>query len=103
MEMKFEVSFTIEDAHSDLSPKHPLAVRRAKVEVLKKQVDDEKVKYLNSVEVTRAMTLNNLQTSLPNVFRALMGFSSAYTQAFEVIRSRAAPADDPDGSLSPMS
>lgn len=103
MEMKFEVSFTIEDAHSVLSPKHPLAVKRAKVEVLKKQVDDEKVKYLNSVEVTRAMTLNNLQTSLPNVFRALMGFSSAYMQAFEVIHSGAGPADGPDGSLSPMS
>ncbi|WOG84925.1 hypothetical protein DCAR_0104110 [Daucus carota subsp. sativus] len=87
MEMKFEGSFNVENPHSGLSPKHPLVVKRAKVEALKKQVDDEKAKYLSSVEVTRVMTLNNLKTSLPNVFRALMGFASAYSQAFEVIHS----------------
>lgn len=87
MEMKFEGSLNVENSHSGLSPKHPLVVKRAKVEALKKLVDDEKAKYLNSVEVTRVMTLNNLKTSLPDVFRALMGFASAYSQAFEVIHS----------------
>ncbi|KAK3022452.1 hypothetical protein RJ639_047589 [Escallonia herrerae] len=93
MEIKSEGSFAVEDELSVLSAKHPLSVKRAKIEALKKQVDDEKAKYLNSIEVTRAMTLNNLQTSLPNVFRALMGFSSAYAQAFEAFNIRAKSAD----------
>ncbi|KAK2994128.1 hypothetical protein RJ640_003651 [Escallonia rubra] len=93
MEIKFEGSFAVEDELSVLSAKHPLSVKRAKIEALKKQVDDEKAKYLNSIEVTRAMTLNNLQTSLPNVFRALMGFSSAYAQAFEAFNIRVKSAD----------
>lgn len=44
MEIKFEGSYTVDDAHFVLSPKHPLLVKHAKVEVLKKQVNDEKGK-----------------------------------------------------------
>ncbi|CAK9156107.1 unnamed protein product [Ilex paraguariensis] len=102
MEMKFEGNSTVGDAHTILSPKHPLLIKRAKVEELKKRVDDEKAKYLNSVHITKAMTLNNLQTSLPNVFQTLMGFSSAYTQALKTNLDRAKPADCDDGLLDPM-
>ncbi|XP_059666060.1 protein ALTERED PHOSPHATE STARVATION RESPONSE 1 [Cornus florida] len=104
MEIKFEGSISIEDAQAVLGPKHPLSVKRAKIGVLRKQVDDEKAKYINSVQVTRAMTLNNLKTSLPNVFQSLMGFSSTCSQSFEAILLRARPADRADrcdASLSP--
>ncbi|XP_042486023.1 protein ALTERED PHOSPHATE STARVATION RESPONSE 1-like [Macadamia integrifolia] len=88
MEKKLDVNFT-GNADSTLSPKHPLSIKRAKTEALRKQVEDEKAKYLHSVCVSRAMTLNNLQTSLPNVFQALTGFSSVCIQAFEAIHSHA--------------
>ncbi|ERM99160.1 uncharacterized protein LOC18427187 [Amborella trichopoda] len=67
----------------------PLLVKRAKVETLKKRAEEEKGKHENSVRVSRAMTLNNLQTALPNVFQAMMGFTSICTQAFEAINGHA--------------
>lgn len=101
MEMKLEGNFNLEDGNSLLTPKHPLTLKRAKVEALKKRVNEEKAKYLNSIRVTRAMTLNNLRTSLPHVFQALMGFSSAYTQSLEAILSRPEPVDC-DAEFSPI-
>ncbi|KAJ3708398.1 hypothetical protein LUZ61_012103 [Rhynchospora tenuis] len=56
-----------------------------KLESLKKRVEEEKVKYLNSVRVSRAMSVNNLQTGLPNVFQGLTGFSKICVEAFEGI------------------
>nr|GMD91964.1 nitrate regulatory gene2 protein [Ipomoea batatas] len=82
LEMKFEGSFTAGDANSDLSSKHPLSIKRAKLEALKKRADDEKAKYTNSVHTTQVMFLNNLQTSLPNLFQALVELSSSYSQTF---------------------
>ncbi|KAF8413520.1 hypothetical protein HHK36_001511 [Tetracentron sinense] len=93
MEKKHE-GISIGNAVSILSPKHPLSVKRAKAEAFKKRVEDEKAKYLNSVQVSRLMTLNNLHTSLPNVFQALTGFSSVCCQAFEAVHSLAKPAVD---------
>ncbi|KAL5716161.1 hypothetical protein ACHQM5_017889 [Ranunculus cassubicifolius] len=69
------------------SPNHPLAVKRAKIELFKKRVEDEKAKHLNSVQLSHTMTLNNLQKSLPNVFQALTAFSSSCVQTFEAINS----------------
>ncbi|KAL0352800.1 UNVERIFIED_CONTAM: protein ALTERED PHOSPHATE STARVATION RESPONSE 1 [Sesamum angustifolium] len=89
VEMKFAGSFSIEDANPVLASKHPLTIRRAKVEALKLLVDDEKAKYVNSVKTTRILIQNNLQTSLPKVFQALMVYSSAYAHSFEVILSNA--------------
>ncbi|XVE67517.1 hypothetical protein DITRI_Ditri08aG0167300 [Diplodiscus trichospermus] len=74
-----------------LSPKHPLWFKRSKTEALKKRVEMEKGKYLNSVQVCKTMTLNNLKTSLPNVFEALMAFSKASAEAFEAIHGHARP------------
>lgn len=85
MEKKVEGSVAASDVNSTLSPKHPLLLKRAKTEALKKRVDMEKGKHLNSVHVCKTMTLNNLKTSLPNVFQALVGFSRASAQAFEAI------------------
>lgn len=85
MEIKFTGNLTNEETETVLSPKHPLSVKRNKVEILKKQVDNEKERYKNSVEATQTMILNNLQTSLPNVFRALFAFSSTYSQSLEAV------------------
>uniref|UniRef100_A0A2N9IYA7 Uncharacterized protein n=1 Tax=Fagus sylvatica TaxID=28930 RepID=A0A2N9IYA7_FAGSY len=74
-----------------LSPKHPLSMKRAKIEALKNQVESEKDKYLDAVQCTRTMTLNNLKTSLPNLFKALMGFSSASAQAIEAAHNHVKP------------
>jgi hypothetical protein len=56
-----------------------------KLDAFRKRVEEEKARYLNSLRTSRAMTLNNLQTSLPKVFQALTGFSGVCVQAFEGI------------------
>ena len=91
MEKKVEGSVAASDVNSTLSPKHPLSLKRAKTEALKKRVDMEKRKHLNSVQVCKTMTLNNLKTSLPNVFQELMRFSKASARAFEAIHEHARP------------
>ncbi|KAK8522407.1 hypothetical protein V6N13_115376 [Hibiscus sabdariffa] len=83
MEKKVEGNIAMLDANSVLSPKHPLSMKQAKTEALKKRVDAEEAKHLNSIQVSKTMVLNKLRTSLPSVFQALMGFSKACVQAFE--------------------
>ncbi|XP_019179762.1 PREDICTED: uncharacterized protein LOC109174966 [Ipomoea nil] len=100
LEMKFEGSFTAGDTNSALSSKHPLSIKRDKLEALKKRADDEKAKYTNSVHTTQVMFLNNLQTSLPNLFQALVELSSSYSQTFEAVLNRATPLEHENGSLS---
>lgn len=77
--------------NSTLSPKHPLSMKRSKVEALRKRVDLEKGKHLNSVQVCKTMILSSLKSSLPNVFQALMVFSKASTQVFEAVLGHARP------------
>ncbi|XP_062213867.1 protein ALTERED PHOSPHATE STARVATION RESPONSE 1-like [Phragmites australis] len=72
-----------------------------KLNTFRKQVQEEKARYLNSVRTSRAMTLNNLQTSLPNVFHALMGFSGVCVQAFEGISRCNEVAGSHLGAVSP--
>lgn len=102
MEIKLEGNLgTLEDVKSSSGSKHPYFIKRAKVEALKKRSNDEKAKYLNSVQVTRAMTMSNLRTSLPNVFEALMAFSNAYTQSLELMLS-SATSEECDGTVNPL-
>lgn len=84
LEKKFESSMS-GDILSNLSPNHPLGVKRAKIELFKKRVEDERLKYLNSVSLSHAMALSNLQGSLPTVFHALTAFSTVCSQAFEAV------------------
>ncbi|XP_043709295.1 protein ALTERED PHOSPHATE STARVATION RESPONSE 1 [Telopea speciosissima] len=63
----------------------PVAEKRAKVEILRTKADEEKTKHEKLVTVTRAMTLNNLQMGLPNVFQAMTGFSNVCIHAFESV------------------
>uniref|UniRef100_A0ACD5VPA1 Uncharacterized protein n=1 Tax=Avena sativa TaxID=4498 RepID=A0ACD5VPA1_AVESA len=64
---------------------YSVAKDEPKLDAFRKRVEEEKARYLNSLRTSRAMTLNNLQTSLPNVFHALTGFSGFCVQAFEGI------------------
>ncbi|TXG48073.1 hypothetical protein EZV62_027367 [Acer yangbiense] len=94
-------SSTVEVAQSNLSPKHPVSLKRSKIVALRERVEAEKAKYLKSVQVTRAMTLNNLKTSLPKVFQALTEFSRASVHAFQAVYSHFEPAtlsDEPENS-----
>ncbi|KAJ8499143.1 hypothetical protein OPV22_009695 [Ensete ventricosum] len=61
------------------------AEKHAEVEALKAKAEEERSKYEKSAGVTRAMTLNNLQTGLPHVFQAMTGFSGVCMQAFESV------------------
>ncbi|XAR72528.1 hypothetical protein NMG60_11019200 [Bertholletia excelsa] len=93
METKLDRTLSANDVNLSLSPKHPLLVKRAKIEALRKQVNDEKAKYLTSTQVTQSLTVNSLHTSLPNVFQALMGFSSAHAESLDSILSHAKTVD----------
>lgn len=96
VEMKFAGSLSVEDANSVVVSKHPLTIRRTKVEALQSLVDDEKAKYLDSVKTTRAMITNNLLTSLPKLFQALTVYSSAYSHSFEAILSYTTMSESDD-------
>ncbi|KAL6546325.1 hypothetical protein OROMI_022046 [Orobanche minor] len=96
VEMKHGGSFPLQDANSVLTCNHPLTIRRAKVEALRILVNGEQVKYTTSFRTTRAMVLNNLQTSLPKVFQALTVFSSAYAHSFEGILCDATESERED-------
>ncbi|CAO2203845.1 unnamed protein product [Urochloa humidicola] len=88
MESKFQTQL---EKHSENAAQPPnknqysVSKNEMKLDAFRKQVEEEKARYLTSIRTSRAMSLNNLQTSLPNVFHALMGFSGVCVQAFEGI------------------
>ncbi|XP_047167036.1 nitrate regulatory gene2 protein-like [Vigna umbellata] len=70
-----------------LDARDPLAEKKLKLASYQRRVEDEMVRHSKAVEVTRAMTLNNLQTGLPGVFQAMASFSSLFTEALESVCS----------------
>ncbi|KAL9303597.1 hypothetical protein ACSQ67_020860 [Phaseolus vulgaris] len=70
-----------------LDARDPLAEKKLELESYQRRVEDEIVRHSKAVEVTRAMTLNNLQTGLPGVFQAMSSFSSLFTEALESVCS----------------
>lgn len=68
-----------------LDARDPLAEKKSELAACQRRVEDEMLRHSNAVEVTRAMTLNNLQTGLPGVFQALTSFSSLFTEALESV------------------
>ncbi|KAJ1413049.1 hypothetical protein SESBI_19980 [Sesbania bispinosa] len=65
--------------------KDPVAER---VECLRAKVEEEKNKHEKTISVTRAMTLNNLQTGFPQVFQGIVGFSSVCMEVFESVYNK---------------
>lgn len=86
------ISAIEEEASSSASfgSKHPLSIKQAKIEALRKRVDIEKAKYLNSVEVSKRMTLDNLKSSLPNVFQVLSSLANVFANGFESVHGQTA-------------
>lgn len=70
----------------------PLAEKRAELTVWRRRVEDEMARHAKAVEVTRAMTLNNIQTGLPGVFQAMTGFSGVLAEALESVCRKAGRA-----------
>ena len=96
MGKKFEWNFDAEDMSANFSPKHPLYLQSAKIGLLKKQLEAESAKHLNSIEVTRDTTLNDLKTILPILFKSLMAFSRNFAMVLEVGKSQDNLAESTD-------
>ncbi|XP_042489208.1 nitrate regulatory gene2 protein-like [Macadamia integrifolia] len=71
-----------------LDARDPLAEKKSELAVSQRQVEEEMSRYAKAVEVTRAMTLNNIQTGLPGVFQAMTRFSALFTEALEGVCNR---------------
>ncbi|XP_048141256.1 nitrate regulatory gene2 protein [Rhodamnia argentea] len=68
-----------------LDARDPLTEKKVELATCQRRVEDEMLRHSKAVEVTRAMTMNNLQTGLPGVFQALTSFSSLFTDALEAV------------------
>ncbi|CAI0445958.1 unnamed protein product [Linum tenue] len=74
-----------ENGPAGLDARDPLSEKKSELAACQRRVEDEMVKHAKAVEVTRAMTLNNLQTGLPGVFQALTSFSALFTEALGTV------------------
>ncbi|MED6158196.1 hypothetical protein PIB30_030581 [Stylosanthes scabra] len=79
---------SLPDGGPGLDARDPLAEKKQELAACQRHVEDEMVRHSKAVEVTRAMTLNNLQTGLPGVFQALSSFSSLFTEILESVCTR---------------
>ncbi|XP_047160080.1 nitrate regulatory gene2 protein [Vigna umbellata] len=82
-----EMQQRIDGDIADTSPRHPIHVKKTETEEIKKQVENERANYLDAVRYSRAMTLDQLQTTLPPLFQLLMEFSSASSRAIQLINA----------------
>ncbi|KAK6121617.1 hypothetical protein DH2020_044644 [Rehmannia glutinosa] len=71
-----------------LDARDPLAEKKGELATCQRRVEEEMIKHSKAVEVTRAMTLNNIQTGLPGVFQAMTSFSALITEALETVCTR---------------
>ncbi|XP_038682009.1 nitrate regulatory gene2 protein-like [Tripterygium wilfordii] len=71
-----------------LDARDPLAEKKSELAACQRRVEDEMLKHAKAAEVTRALTLNNLQTGLPGVFQALTSFSALFSEAMEAVCNR---------------
>ncbi|XP_059651643.1 nitrate regulatory gene2 protein-like [Cornus florida] len=71
-----------------LDARDPLAEKKSELAASRRRVEDEMLRHSKAVEVTRAMTLNNIQTGLPGVFQAMTSFSALIMEALEVVCTR---------------
>ncbi|EOA26608.1 hypothetical protein CARUB_v10022668mg [Capsella rubella] len=85
------VGFGLPDSGPDnghvLDARDPLTEKKLELGACQRRVEEEILKHSKAIEVTRAMTLNNLQTGLPGVFQALTSFSALFTESLQTIRN----------------
>ncbi|KAJ1296233.1 hypothetical protein BS78_01G284200 [Paspalum vaginatum] len=67
----------------------PLVEKKTEIAQCRRKVEDEMTRHAKAVEVTRSMTLNNIQTGLPGIFQAIAGFSGTVVEALDVVCRRA--------------
>nr|BAK03784.1 predicted protein [Hordeum vulgare subsp. vulgare] len=67
----------------------PLSEKKTEIAQCRRKVEDEITRHAKAVEVTRSMTLNNIQTGLPGMFQAIAGFSGTVVEALDVVCRRA--------------
>ncbi|CAM8998133.1 unnamed protein product [Rhodiola kirilowii] len=92
MEARHEGGRNTFNETSPVDPKHPISVKRAKVEALQKEADYEKTKHADLFKLSHAMTLSKLKSSLPSVFHALMEYSLACSQSLEAMYDHNEPS-----------
>lgn len=76
------------DSQHMLDARDPLSDKKSELAVCQRRVEEEMVKHSKAIEVTRAMTLNNLQTGLPGVFQALTSFSALFMESLQTVCTR---------------
>lgn len=72
-----------------LDARDPLAEKKSEIAACRRKVEDEMVRHAKAVEVTKSMTLNNIQTGLPGVFQAMASFSGLFAEAVQGVCRRA--------------
>lgn len=86
------VGFGLPDTGPDnghiLDARDPLTEKKLELGACQRRVEEELLKHSKAIEVTRAMTLNNLQTGLPGVFQALTSFSALFTESLQTVCTR---------------
>ncbi|CAF1701326.1 unnamed protein product [Brassica napus] len=86
------VGFGLPDSGPDnghgLDARDPLTEKKLELGACQRRVEEEMLKHSKAIEVTRAMTLNNLQTGLPGVFQALTSFSAMFTESLQTVCTR---------------
>ncbi|CBI16665.3 unnamed protein product, partial [Vitis vinifera] len=73
------------DNGQGLDARDPLSEKKAELAACQRRVEDEMVRHSKAVEVTRALTLNNIQTGLPGVFQAMTSFSGLFMEALTLV------------------
>lgn len=76
------------DNGQGLDARDPLSEKKAELAACQRRVEDEMVRHSKAVEVTRALTLNNIQTGLPGVFQAMTSFSGLFMEALTSVCER---------------
>lgn len=68
-----------------LDARDPLSEKKSELAACQRRVEDEMLRHSKAVEVTRALTLNNIQTGLPGVFQAMTSFSGLFMEALTLV------------------
>ncbi|KAJ9680562.1 hypothetical protein PVL29_019777 [Vitis rotundifolia] len=71
-----------------LDARDPLSEKKSELAACQRRVEDEMVRHSKAAEVTRALTLNNIQTGLPGVFQAMTSFSGLFMEALTLVCER---------------
>ncbi|KAL5728446.1 hypothetical protein ACHQM5_001528 [Ranunculus cassubicifolius] len=93
LEKKFYQSYStvglgIPDGGQVIDTRDPLSEKKMELAACQRRVEDEISRHGKAIEVTRSMTLNNIQTGLPGVFQAMTGFSGLFAEALEGVCTR---------------